>query len=161
MALYDRSSVVGFGLNPLDRLSEKRDDMAFVETLREAPTTRFLVLAGDIPVFRKQGDAHALLFSRDEAAAFGEPAHDIFLGQDPHGGALFALGFDKARAAALGTDPGLALIDLRTVAMQGHVTPAVLGELGGAKAMLDWHQRHRFCANCGAPSRVSAAGVAA
>ncbi len=80
MAPYDRSSVVGFGLNPLNRPSEKRDDAPFVEALRQAPTTRFLVLAGDVPVFRKRGDAHELLFSRDEAAAFGEPAHDIFLG---------------------------------------------------------------------------------
>jgi len=30
--------------------------------------------------------------------------------------------------------------------------------LGQAKAVVDWHTRHSFCARCGAPTRVVAAG---
>jgi NAD+ diphosphatase len=30
--------------------------------------------------------------------------------------------------------------------------------LGCAKALFDWHRRHRFCANCGAPSELAEAG---
>ena len=158
MAHYDRSSIVGFSLNPLDRLSEKRDDVAFVDALRGADSTRFMVLAGDVPVLRETGDAHEVFFSHAEVAGLGEPEREIFLGKDPAGIALFALGLDKNAAEPLANRPGLALIDLRSVAMRGLFPPSLLGELGGAKAMLDWHQRHRFCANCGAPSRVSAAG---
>jgi NAD+ diphosphatase len=170
MPAFDRSSAVGFCVNPLNRLSEKRDDEAFLDAMRHAPSTRYMVLAGDVPVLRHEsngepghrdgdhGDAYNVLFSHDEAAALGEPVRDIFLGQDLDGAALFAIGLDKARAETLSARDGLVLVDLRSIAMRGLVTPALLGELGGAKAMLDWHQRHRFCANCGAPSRVGAAG---
>jgi NAD+ diphosphatase len=161
MLPFDRSAAVGFSLNPLNRLSERRDDDAFLDALRHAPSTRYMVLAGDVPVLRHGGgeaDGHEVLFSHDEAAALGEPVRDIFLGQDVSGMALFAVGLDKARAETLSTQDGLALVELRSIAMRGLVAPELLGELGGAKAMLDWHQRHRFCANCGAPSRVGAAG---
>jgi NAD+ diphosphatase len=165
MPVFDRSSAVGFSLNPLNRLSERRDDDAFLDAMRHAPSTRYMVLVGDVPVLRhavdgagRDGDAHDVLFSHDEAAALGEPVRDIFLGQDRNGAALFAVGLDKARAETLSARAGLVLVDLRSIAMRGLLTPELLGELGGAKAMLDWHQRHRFCANCGAPSRVGAAG---
>jgi NAD+ diphosphatase len=49
-------------------------------------------------------------------------------------------------------------IDLRSIALQGLVAPELLGILGQAKSMLDWHRRHGFCANCGSASRASAAG---
>jgi NAD+ diphosphatase len=166
MPFFDRSSAVGFSLNPLNRLSEKRNDDAFVDAMRHVPSTRYMVLVGDVPVLRHtgrgnggdEGDLHEVLFSHDEAAAFGEPVRDIFLGQDQDGAALFAVGLDKDRAETLSAQVGLVLVDLRTIATRGLVTPALLGELGSAKAMLDWHQRHRFCANCGSPSRVGAAG---
>lgn len=173
MPPFDRSSAVGFCLNPLNRLSEKRDDEAFLDAMRHAPSTRYMVLVGDVPLLRHGvggdhgscdaskgdgSDAYNVLFSHDEAAALGEPVRDIFLGQASDGAALFAVGLDKARTETLSARAGLVLVDLRSIAMRGLVTPELLGELGGAKAMLDWHQRHRFCANCGAPSRAGAAG---
>src|SRR5690606_20673073 len=57
-----------------------------------------------------------------------------------------------------GERPGLELLDLRSIATRGLFPPDVLGELGAAKSILSWHARHRYCANCGAPSRVSSAG---
>ena len=42
--------------------------------------------------------------------------------------------------------------------MQGLVPPPELGLLAEAKALMNWHQRHRFCPNCGAPSRPSVSG---
>jgi NAD+ diphosphatase len=36
--------------------------------------------------------------------------------------------------------------------------PEELGPLGEAKSLLYWHQRHRFCSACGAPSRMAAGG---
>jgi NAD+ diphosphatase len=36
--------------------------------------------------------------------------------------------------------------------VQGLVAPEHLPPLAEAKAMLAWHARHRFCANCGAPT---------
>jgi NAD+ diphosphatase len=52
----------------------------------------------------------------------------------------------------------LALTDLRTIAAQGLVAPPLVGILGQAKSLMGWHARHRFCPNCGAPTRLAAAG---
>src|SRR5262249_55827145 len=48
--------------------------------------------------------------------------------------------------------------DLRSVAVQGMVDDDHLGQLAEAKAMLLWHRRHRFCANCGAASTMTQGG---
>ncbi|MBV9394212.1 MAG: NAD(+) diphosphatase, partial [Methylobacteriaceae bacterium] len=53
---------------------------------------------------------------------------------------------------------GLTSIDLRSIALQGLVSPKMVGALGQAKSVMYWHAHHRFCANCGAPTRVTAAG---
>jgi NAD+ diphosphatase len=42
--------------------------------------------------------------------------------------------------------------------VQGLVAPEHLPPLAEAKAMLQWHMRHRFCANCGAPTAPACAG---
>ena len=44
------------------------------------------------------------------------------------------------------------------MAVQGLVAPDHLAEAAEAKALLLWHARHRFCANCGAPTAMSEAG---
>jgi NAD+ diphosphatase len=151
------SSHIGFNLNPLDRRSDKRKDEAFIDDLRRAATTRFLIFGGDVPVL-KRGE-HNPWFDGDEAAAFGAPLQSVFLGQETDGSARFALGFtlDPAQKDLL-SQTALEQIDLRSIALQGLVTPDVLGILGQGKAMLDWHRRHTFCANCGAKSRATAAG---
>jgi NAD+ diphosphatase len=36
--------------------------------------------------------------------------------------------------------------------------PDELATYGGARALVDWHARHRFCARCGAPTRLAQGG---
>jgi NAD+ diphosphatase len=55
-------------------------------------------------------------------------------------------------------DSVLTVADLRSIAVRGLVPAEELGLLAMAKSMLDWHRRHRFCANCGAPTEASQAG---
>lgn len=43
-------------------------------------------------------------------------------------------------------------------AIAGRLEPDKLAMTGTARALLEWHGRNRFCANCGAPSRVVDAG---
>ncbi|HXZ08966.1 MAG TPA: NAD(+) diphosphatase, partial [Paraburkholderia sp.] len=97
-------------------------------------------------------------FLAEEAARFGEARRRIFLGDDSGGRARFALdvSLDPAHEAPPGTEH--TRLDLRSIALQGLVDEDVLGMLGEAKSMLDWHRRHSFCANCGSPSRVTSAG---
>ncbi|MBV6305009.1 NAD(+) diphosphatase [Candidimonas humi] len=158
MYLLDRFSAIGFNLNPLDRMSEVRHDEDYVAARRREASTQFFLFAGEMPVLRARGDTFEPLFTQGEVAEWGEPLADIFLGQGEDGTALFALAFDEACADRVAAEPGLEMMGLRSIALRGLVPPPLLGEIGGANAMLNWHRRHRFCANCGAPSRVSSAG---
>ena len=147
---------IGFDTNPLDRRSDKRNDHAFIERLRNDPGSRFLVFNGDIPLL-KQGSERDPWFLASETTAFGEPIQSVFLGEESDGTGRFALGFTLVPEDS-SADPIHDRIDLRSIAMQGLVAPGTLGILGEAKSMLDWHRRHSFCANCGSASRVAAAG---
>lgn len=148
------SAPIGFNLNPLNRLSARRDDHDLIERLRSDPAARFLVFDGDVPLL-KRGSAHDPWFVAAEAGTFGEPLHSVFLGQDSDGGGRFALGFVPEEPSPHG---GYDRIDLRSLALQDLVTAETLGMLAEAKSMLDWHRRHGFCANCGSASRVTNAG---
>jgi NAD+ diphosphatase len=152
------STSIGFNLNPLERRSDRRDDLAFIEQLRSDPNARFLVFDGDAPLL-KRGNEYDPWFLDGETAVFGQPSHSVFLGEESDGSGRFALGFALNLARE---DPSPAAahycLDLRAIALQGLVAPGTLGILGEAKSMLDWHRRHSFCPNCGSASRVAAAG---
>ena len=66
----------------------------------------------------------------------------------------WALAFGAALpAAALTLLQGrsdIDLIDLRSIAVRGLLDGDHLAALAAGKALLTWHARHRFCANCGA-----------
>jgi NAD+ diphosphatase len=157
MSILDQSTAIGFAFNPLDRRNEKRDDAAFIERLRRDPSTRFIVFAADIPVL-KYASEHDILFSASEVSELGTPVQVVFLGQTDAGPARFALGFEQGAFDPPSLSTRFERIDLRSIAVRGLVSPDLLGALGQAKAMLDWHRRHRFCANCGQPSRAQVAG---
>jgi NAD+ diphosphatase len=67
-------------------------------------------------------------------------------------------GFLDRRELVIPGQADLELVDLRSIAVQGVVAPMSVATLGQAKAILDWHARNGFCANCGAPTRLAAAG---
>src|ERR1700753_3373637 len=61
----------GFADNPLDRLSEKREDEAFLAAARAAPEARSLVICRDMPVLKKSGASLAAMFSLKETHQLG------------------------------------------------------------------------------------------
>jgi len=190
MQPIDRSSSIAFGLNPLDRLSDKRQDATFVEARRRDSTTRFLLLAQHTPILKTiaASDGSVSLdpfFTvqewEDLAEALGATSslasESIFLGTTNAEGAgmsVFAIGIDAPPQSIAGTShaasasgstsapaparPHWRAIDLRTLALEQQMPPVVLGELAGAKSVLHWHSRHRYCANCGTPTAVSTGG---
>jgi NAD+ diphosphatase len=83
-------------------------------------------------------------------AAIDDGATLIFLGIGD-GRAHFAI--DAASAAA---PPDAESIDVRTLAPQIPAGEAAI--LAEARSLIDWHARHRFCAQCGTPTDVSGAG---
>lgn len=150
------SARLGYAQNGLDRLAEHRDDAERMAGLRASPAARTLVLAGDIPLLRRSGDALDALFDMAEAAELGQTRETAFLGMDGET-PLFGTLLD-ARAPDDQGQSAYVSIDLRTLAVQGLLSPVTLGRLGQAKSLLYWHQRHRFCSHCGQPTANAAAG---
>ena len=152
----ERSAANGFAHNPLNRFSEKREDAAFIATLRARADARMLVFAGEQALLRNTSQGMDALFAMSETAELGPVREWAFLGEGPNG-PLFAMMTD-----AIVPDPLLAsayvAMDLRSLYLRGNLPPGVLGAMGQAKSAFNWHQKHRFCSNCGAPSVASAAG---
>ncbi len=163
----------GFAANPLDRQSERREDAAFLASLRARPDARALVICRDTPMLKKAAGGVDPLFRLDELEAIGTMREIALLGVFPGGAPVYAAllddgavelrsdasdGFlDRRVLVAPGRDD-LALIDMRSIAMQGLLAPELVGIFGQAKALMHWHARHRHCANCGAVTRAEAAG---
>ncbi len=151
------SARLGFATNRLLRHSEGRDDDADIARRKASPEARTMVLAGDVPVLKRNGATFAADFTVAEAAGLGEIRETPFLGT-LDGAPLFATLLDAEAAEPLQARDDLLVLDLRSIAVQGLLPPDRLGALGEAKSLLYWHQRHRFCSNCGAPSRLAAGG---
>jgi NAD+ diphosphatase len=50
------------------------------------------------------------------------------------------------------------LIDLRRLAMEGLLPSHELAILAQARSLLAWHERHRYCSNCGQPTEAADGG---
>ena len=154
--------MIPFSGNPLDRASERRTDAAWVEAKRRDPTSLILPMwrlqpfliggpksnePAELGLFRPglfeslaAVDAPCVFLGLEgERALF---AHDISAASDPeNSGPLAGFGrFAEARGAAMA-------LPMKDAAIMGQ-----------AKAMIDWHQRHGFCARCGAPTAIADAG---
>src|SRR5262252_10722133 len=128
-----------FAGNPLDRVSQRRQDAAWVASLLQRPDTRLLPLQGLKPQVR-----HSSAVALDwQSVAPWQPMIDagntlILLGMRDER-AYFAL---DASAAEPAPSEEPAVMDARAVApMIDEGEAAILAE---ARSLLDWHARHRF-----------------
>jgi NAD+ diphosphatase len=142
-----------FGGNPLDRVSQRRQDVGWIASLLDDPATRVLPLHDLKPQVRHSSTA-ALDWQN---VAPWRPLIDggstlIFLGTEG-GRAYFAL---DATAAEAPPEGDIVAIDARAAASAIDSREAAI--LAEARSLIDWHARHRFCARCGAPSVVSSGG---
>ncbi len=142
-----------FAGNPLDRVSERRDDREWLAALLGEPETRFLALR-DLKPFTRATAMPALDWQsvapwRRQIEA---GATLIFLGLGD-GRAHFAI---DATGADVAPDIDTELVDVRALAPAIATGEAAI--LAEARSLIDWHCRHRFCAQCGSPTRVASAG---
>jgi NAD+ diphosphatase len=142
-----------FGGNPLDRVSERRDDPDWIAKLLDDPATRVLPLR-DLKPFTRATTVPTLDWQpvapwRDQIDA-GAPLILLGLGD---GRAHFAI---DAAGAELAPDVDTELIDVRALAPT--IAPGEAAILAEARSLLDWHRRHRFCAQCGSPTAMASAG---
>jgi NAD+ diphosphatase len=138
-----------FAGNPLDRAGPRRQDADWIAELLDDPHSLVLPLVALQPLVR-EGPPAALDWRplAEWRAAIAAGADPILLGLRDRR-AYFALD-----AGARGR--GAPTLDARTLAatLPGEEA-AILGE---ARALVDWHGRHRFCARCGTPSLVAQGG---
>ncbi len=133
-----------------DRASVERKNPGWVAELAARPDARILAAGPD-----------GVLVDSDEPSALARltPAGDrlldpILLGLDGDV-PLFAAELDRDASAPDGRDRA-AVISLREA---GAVLPRDEAGLAAyVTALLNWHRRHRFCANCGAPTDLAEAG---
>lgn len=142
-----------FGGNPLDRASERRGNEEWIAALLGDPDTRILALR-DLKPFTCDTATPALDWQpvapwREQIEA-GAPL--IFLGLGD-GRAHFAI---DATGAGIAPGIDLELVDVRALAPTLAAGEAAI--LAEARSVLDWHARHRFCAQCGSPTAMASAG---
>jgi NAD+ diphosphatase len=148
---------LGYTQSLIDRAAERRLDTAWLDARLKDARTRTYVMGGEMIVLKKGGATHEPAFTPDEARALAPNTEQVFLGL-LDGDARFGAGIAPASAETLKGRDDLFVIDLRSIAVQGLVTPEHLPPLAEAKAMLHWHARHRFCSNCGAATDLVDAG---
>ncbi|PZU83184.1 MAG: NAD(+) diphosphatase [Chelatococcus sp.] len=155
----ERSAFTGFSTNTLDRREDLRNKPDAVTALRHRSDTRLAVVAGDTPILnRLEDEALSVWFSHGETEILGPALEEVFLGLTIDGAPRFARLIDKGLTEVLGERSELMIADLRSVALKRLVPEDEVGPLGEAKAVLDWHARHRFCAQCGGATRLGASG---
>ncbi|MGI4881162.1 MAG: NAD(+) diphosphatase [Janthinobacterium lividum] len=139
---------IGFTGSPLDRADALRQDEAAMAEVRGRADARWLVFDGLDPLM-PVGAPGLLWLARD---VVDHDAVSVFLGLCdgiPH----------FASAAAAGPRPGQRT-EARTAAsaLAAGASPGDAAIVAHARSLLDWHARHRFCANCGSATRVVKAG---
>ncbi len=164
---------LGFVADPLDRATERREDLEAVADLRARADARAVLIARDMPVLMKTGDGLDPLPPAGEIEALGGAQVEALLGLLPDGRPVFAAllgdeavveesnasdGFLDRRTLVFPGRADLRPTDLRSIAAGGIVPAWQASMLAAAKALMHWHARRRFCSNCGSLTGVSAAG---
>jgi NAD+ diphosphatase len=136
----------------LDRASTERKDPAWIDRLRDDPATR-AVAAGHDGVLMSEGAPSLLRLQLDRDRA-PEP---ILLGLEPDGSALFGVDLDELSPSARAESvDGAGVVSLRDAGSVLSYPEAGLAAY--LVALLNWHRRHRFCANCGAGTTIAEGG---
>jgi len=141
----------------LDRAAHLRGDEAKLLALESYPDARAYVVYRDSLVVKREAAGPRALLSLDEALKLGANPGTIFLGLRD-GAPMFGMGISPAAIEQLLTRDDAAVSELRGMAMQGVVLPNQLSAIAMAKSMVNWHQRHGYCANCGTRSAMKEGG---
>jgi NAD+ diphosphatase len=129
--------------SPLDRADHLREDPEAVAELRERADARFLPLDGLDPFVDEQG---CLIWGA--------------IGEAPEGIDLALLGFLEGSPCfvALAEAPSGFARSGRLMQALCYMPPAEASTYAAARSLVDWHSRHRFCAQCGTMTAIARAG---
>lgn len=142
---------------PLDRQSDRRRDAGYLAERLAHPAARVVVVWRTRSFVAGSDAPTAVFLAPSEIAHIAGPR--IYLG-DWEGAPYFALDVSTIEEAdlpgAFEAAAGANFVDLRTVGAL--MARAEGGLLAYARGLSWWHQRHRFCGVCGAPTAHEAAG---
>jgi NAD+ diphosphatase len=142
---------LGYTASRLDRAAGYRSDAAALQRFADHERAGFYLIGGENVLLKGSGPQSDPLFSSAEARSIAGARETVFLGllgDVPR----FGLNLDPTSVEALKARGDLKITDLRTIAVRGLVAAEHLPPLAEAKALLAWHNRHRFCPNCGTPT---------
>lgn len=159
-----------FGGSALDRAAEIRGNRAILAELKSDPDTRCIVFWRGKPLFSSDV-TDALARVAMDHPVLADAAEPILLGRE-NGKALFAADISAwepddldATAMQVFADPTrqqhpalpkAVFVELRLAMTLISARDAELAAT--AKAVFGWHRTHRFCARCGAESKITMAG---
>lgn len=139
----------------VDRSSLLRKDVARLKGALIDPDTRFLPVWRSRNLIAIEGDRRgALLVERHRLEAYLRDESTVILLGRFRQSSCFAVEIDTEQPPSFGERGEFQ--DLRLI---GGLLPGdEAGLLAYARAMVLWHQRHRFCGSCGAPTQPTSAG---
>jgi NAD+ diphosphatase len=141
----------------LDRAAHLRSDDSKLMALEERRDARAYVVHRDSLVVKQEAEGPRALLTIDEALKFGANPGTIFLGMRD-GAPLFGMGISAAAVEGLLPRNDVKSSELRGMVMQGLVPVEQLSAIAVAKSMVNWHQRHGYCANCGTRTAMREGG---
>ena len=141
--------MLSFTGNPLDRASARRSDPDWLAAQRARADARFLPIWQAKPLL---AGARAGFLASSELDLTPDQLC-VFLGLK-EGQPFFAVAMANSENAPL-ADKG----EFREMRAAAFVLPdEETASAGQAKALIDWHHRHRFCANCGIETTAADGG---
>jgi NAD+ diphosphatase len=141
----------------VDRLTEKRNDQAWLDAAWQDPRTRVLVVSGGRALVRMDDDQAELIFLPPAQAPAGTR---LLLGQDAEGIVYFAVNGDLPPSASpFSAADGVRPASLREVGSLLGARDA--GLLTHAVALANWHDTHTHCPLDGTPTVPAPGGHSA
>ena len=141
----------------LDRAAHLRRDDEKLFAMEGQRDARAYVIYRDSLVIKQESDGARALLTMDEALKAGANPGTIFLGLRD-GAPVFGMGIRADAVEKLMTRQDVTVTELRGMAMQGAIPPQQLSAIAMAKSLVTWHQRHGYCANCGARTGMKEGG---
>jgi NAD+ diphosphatase len=141
----------------LDRAAHLRADDGKLLALEGRREARAFLVHRDSLVVKQDTDGPRALLTIDEALQLGANPGTIFLGLRD-GAAVFGMGISALAAEQLLTRDDVAISELRGMMMRGMIPTDQLAAIAMAKTLVNWHQRHGYCANCGTRTAMKDGG---
>jgi len=146
-----------FVSHALDRAAHLRTDPARLMAMEDDARARAYVVHRDSMILAREGGALRPRLKLDEARRLGANPGTVFLGLRD-GAPVFGMGIAADAAEALLARADVMVGNIRALVTEGALAVEDLSAIAVAKSLVGWHQRHGFCANCGARTRLSQAG---